>query len=66
MKPRLAVLDMIGTTVEAGPEVTEAFIEAFARKCQAPGTEGHGIPGGPEVPREGPPRGAHDAHAREA
>ena len=25
MKPRLAVLDMVGTTVEAGPEVSEAF-----------------------------------------
>ena len=31
MKPRLAVLDMIGTTVEAGPEVSEAFREAFER-----------------------------------
>ncbi len=31
MEPRLAVLDMIGTTVEAGPEVSEAFREAFGR-----------------------------------
>ena len=31
MKPRLAVLDMVGTTVEAGPEVSEAFREAFER-----------------------------------
>ncbi|GMR12860.1 MAG: phosphonatase-like hydrolase [Gemmatimonadota bacterium] len=31
MKPRLAVLDMVGTTVEAGPEVAEAFGEAFGR-----------------------------------
>ena len=31
MKPRLAVLDMIGTTVEAGPGVAEAFIGAFER-----------------------------------
>ena len=31
MKPRLAVLDMVGTTVEAGPEVSEAFREAFGR-----------------------------------
>lgn len=30
MKLRLAVLDMIGTTVEAGPEVSESFREAFA------------------------------------
>jgi phosphoglycolate phosphatase len=30
MKPRLAVLDMIGTTVRAGPEVGDAFRSAFA------------------------------------
>ena len=31
MKPRLAVFDMIGTTVQAGPEVSEAFRVAFER-----------------------------------
>lgn len=30
MMPRLAVLDMIGTTVQAGPEVGDAFRSAFA------------------------------------
>jgi phosphonatase-like hydrolase len=30
-RPRLAVLDMIGTTVRAGDEVADAFREAFAR-----------------------------------
>lgn len=29
VRPRLAVFDMIGTTVHAGPEVSEAFREAF-------------------------------------
>lgn len=31
MRPRLAVFDMIGTTVEAGEEVPHAFVEAFRR-----------------------------------
>lgn len=31
MVPRLAVLDMVGTTVESGREVPEAFREAFRR-----------------------------------
>jgi len=31
VEPRLAVLDMVGTTVEAGPEVPNAFREAFRR-----------------------------------
>lgn len=30
MKPRLAILDVIGTTVQAGPEVGDAFRTAFA------------------------------------
>jgi len=30
MKPRLAVLDMIGTTVRAGTEVADSFRESFA------------------------------------
>jgi phosphonatase-like hydrolase len=31
LRPRLAVLDLIGTTIQAGPEVAGAFREAFAR-----------------------------------
>ena len=31
MGPRLAVLDMVGTTVESGPEIPDAFREAFRR-----------------------------------